>query len=148
MGFDSFLQQLADQLSDLLLRDRQDLPSQRSRPVHASRPLSKRFYFRAQVAFALESVKHRIESAGAESITVTAQFLDKSGAENGRLASMIQDMKMNQASIELLVSFTTSPFLHQIRLSLSKSDSYILKAAVKKHSPNYNARWPRRPTAA
>jgi hypothetical protein len=140
MGFHSIFQQLAEELNDFLLRECQDLSPQGSRPVHATGPLSKRFYFRAQVAFALECVKHRIESTGAELVTVPAQFLDKPEAENWRLASMMQDMETNQASIEVLVSFMAPLFLHGIRLSLSNFDSYILKAAVKKHSPNYNAR--------
>jgi len=67
-------------------------------------------------------VKQRIKSAGAKLVAMPCELLDKPEAENRPLGGMVKDMKADQTSVEILISFVLLCSYHVLRISLSKSD--------------------------
>ena len=65
-------------------------------------------------------MQYRIESAGAELVSVPGKFLDKPKAEDLALGSMVQNMKADQTCVQILIRFMQFGPYH--RMSLSKID--------------------------
>src|SRR5258708_2935054 len=57
----------------------------------------------AEIAFLLEAVEQRIQTARADAVAVARQFLDHAEAENGLLRSVMQDVQADQTGVEIAI---------------------------------------------
>lgn len=60
------------------------------------------FLERAQIAFAFEAVKERIEGSGAQPVAVPSEFLDDSQSENRLLRRVVEDVEADKSGIDCI----------------------------------------------
>src|SRR3990172_7758537 len=98
------LEQLAEELLHLLLRIGQGVSTLRCDPVEAPRPLGLTLLSRLEIAFALQTMQHWIERAGAELIAVPAELLADPAAVDRLFRRVVQHVQPDQPNIEVRVT--------------------------------------------
>ena len=100
LTFDNF----PEQLTYLALGRFQRPLAERGSPINLSQRFAVPFFGRTQVTLFLQSVQERVKASGANSITVTRQFLDHAKAEDRLFGSVMQDVKPDEARIKITIA--------------------------------------------
>src|SRR5437016_5136281 len=100
-GSFAFQDQFSKQLAHLALRRLQSLPPKRCGAIHPAQRFAVALFGRAQITLILEAVQERIQTTGADPVSVPRELLDHAETEDGLFDGVVQDVKADESGIQL-----------------------------------------------